>query len=535
MALQALRAGLSVRIIDKAQGRSPFSKAIGLQYRVSEILAHLGLAEKFVSAGARPAHVRMHANGRLLLTMSFFDFSSLAGRGAFAPTAIMLPQSETERLLADAVNERGGRIEWATELAGLSQGHSGVRALVKRVDGSTMTLAANWLVGCDGAHSTVRKLLGLTFEGKSLPVSFMIFDIDSAWPADRESVHVWFHRDGSAAAMPLPGTRRWRLFLETTGQSASRPLSFEDAAPAFCERAGAHNLDLGQCLWQSEFRINCRMVDRVRVERVFLAGDAAHIHSPTGGQGIATGLQDVTNLAWKLGQVQRGAPMHLLDTYARERLPEIRRVLDETDRNTNVFVAPRFALRMLRDYAIVPLLRRQAVQKRLVRRLSQLDVSYRGSELSQHTDAEWWRGPTRVRAGDRAPDVAFVRVADGGSLSIFSLLQRGSPVAILGAGTTPDATVSTMVAALQQLRISVAALVDCNECAVALPCWCVTDPQGEFARLYGMTGCYVCIIRPDGHVGLFQRPIRPRRVRNWLARVYGSGALSTVYLGPDGH
>ena len=467
--------------------------------------------------------------------MAFFDFSSLTGRGAFVPSAVMIPQSETERLLGDALDERGVAVEWGCELEHLTQGSTGVTASLRRVDGGREEAAADWLVGCDGAHSVVRRLIGLGFEGDSSPLSFVIADVESPWPSDRESVHVWFHRDGSAAAMPLPGPGRWRLFVETTRQPAATGLDLEDIRRLVSERTELKNVELGRCLWQSEFRISCRMVDRFGLGRVFLAGDAAHIHSPTGGQGIATAVQDVSNLAWKLGQVHRGAPIDLLETYTAERGPEARRVLEETNRNTNVFVAPTPALRLLRDYLFLPLLRSGAAQRRLVRRLSQLDVTYRASALSQNIDERRWRGGTKVRAGDRSPDIVLAADGDAGDTSLFALLRSGRLLALIGCDCDGNAKAAKLAVSLQQLDLAVYAVSDRRPLGDAPPCPALRDRHGELGRLYGMKGEFVCIIRPDGHVGLVQRPIRMRPIRDWLARLYPAGSVRAAFasLSPD--
>jgi 4,5-epoxidase len=532
MGLMALRAGLSVRVVDKAPGPSRFSKAIGLQYRVSELLAQLGLADRFLAAGALPVRVTMYSGPRVLLRLSFFDFGSLAGKGAFAPVSIMIPQSDTEHLLGRALNERGASLEWGTELEELSQSSAGVTALLRRSVGGREEAEADWVVGCDGAHSAVRKLLGLSFGGKSVPVSFLIADVESGWPRERESVHVWFHRDGSVAAMPLPAAGTWRLFVETTRQSTAEPLRFDDVARVVSERTGQATVDVGRCLWQSDFSINCRMVDRLRVGRVFLAGDAAHVHSPTGGQGIATALQDVANLAWKLGQVQRGAASELLDSYGAERLPAIRRVLEATDRNTNIFVAPTRALRILRDFVVLPMLRRGAVQRKLVRSLSQLDVSYRAGPLAQHSDAGSWRN-TRIRAGDRAPDVVFSSRSEGGDDSLFALLRKGSLVALIGLGGGRNDRAFALATALRRLGIASYGIAEASTTASDPAGPLLRDRYGELRRLYGMTGSYACIIRPDGHVGLFQRPVQIEPVKAWLMRLCPAGAVRAAFASID--
>jgi 4,5-epoxidase len=523
-ALFARRAGIAVRVVDKAEGPSRFSKAIGLQYRVSELLDLLGLSERFLAAGARPGMVNMRAEGRLLLRLAFADFSALAGRGAFAPVAIMLPQSDTERLFAAALGERGGAIEWQTEFVGLTQDGAGVVAELRRADGSVERAAADWLVGCDGAHSAVRKAIGLDFAGTSYPLAFVIADVDSDWPADRDGVHVWFHADGSAAAMPLPGARRWRLFLETTRQSFAGEPSEAELRHLLAARVHDAAADLGAVVWRSEFRINCRMVARLRVGRAFLAGDAAHIHSPTGGQGITTGVQDAANLAWKLGAVAGGAPDALLDSYGEERLDHARKVLAETDRNTRIFVGTTPLLRLLRDRLVLPLLRRAFVQRRLVRRLSQLDLGHRGSALARPSAGA--RRGARLRPGDRAPDVLFRRGDNGEALTLFRLLGVGRCVALIAAPAAPG-----IAEALERLDIRACIVAGPGvasgapgEAGIAL-----ADAHGDFARLYRLAARRLCIVRPDGFIGFVGEP--GDGLREWLGLIRAPETIARAFAG----
>jgi 4,5-epoxidase len=526
MALFARRAGLVPRIVDKAPAPSRHSKAMGLQYRVSELLAYLGLAERFRAAGTLPGLVNMYAGPKRLLSLAFADFSDLVGRGGFVPVGIMIPQSETERLLGEALAVAGGTVEWSTELAALAQDEREVSFTLRLADGREERAAADWLVGCDGAHSAVRKLAGLTFEGKSYPLAFVIADVKSRWPADHGSVHVWFHQDGSAAAMPLPGEAHWRLFVETTRQKAPAggEIDFAEIARLVAERTGQGGLDLGECLWRSDFRINCRMVDRFGTGRVYVAGDAAHIHSPTGGQGITTGLQDAANLAWKLGRVRGGAPAALLESYDAERIPHARAVLAETDRNTRIFIAPTPTLRFLRDRIVLPLLRRPALQRKLVRKLSQLDMNHRGSAIVAHRDRTWLGRRPKVRAGDRAPDVVFREADTGRELSLFALLGGGRIVALVGADQAGAAPASALAEPLSRIGLEARLLGGSAPGGGAR----LVDAEGDFARLYGMTGAFVCIIRPDGYVGLFQRPPDAVALRRWLAQFY---PLSAVQAG----
>jgi 4,5-epoxidase len=251
--------------------------------------------------------------------------------------------------------------------------------------------------------------------------------------------HVWLHPNGSLAALPLPAADTWRLFVEVTRQGVhvDRVISLADIRRFIAERAPAIDARIvGEPLWLSDFRINCRMVDRMHDGRVFLAGDAAHIHSPTGGQGITTGMQDAANLAWKLARVSRGAPGTLLDTYDEERLPHAAEVLRETDRTTSLMLEPNAILRAVRDGIVLPLLRSTWAQRRMFGKLSQLHVHYRGSSLSQDVRGRW---PFyRLRAGDRAPDVALADSRTRTPTTVFTLLQPLRPLVLLNGIPDPD-------------------------------------------------------------------------------------------------
>src|SRR5262249_22577128 len=266
------------------------------------------------------------------------------------------------------------------------------------------------LVSCEGAHSLIRKQAGFSFDGKTYPMKFFMADVELDWPYARNEVHAWMHPDGVLAAFAMPGHNRWRLMIDSGKAVGDGPaeVTLPLVQQILAARTGEQEARVVNPTWLTEFKINCRMVDCFRKGRVFLAGDAAHIHSPSGGQGIVTGVQDAYNLAWKLGTVLRdGAPDRLLDTYGEERLPAAQGVLRATDRNPNVFFATKPLSRLLRDRVILPVLRMPFMQERLVRKMSQLDKNYRTSSLSVHQDRRLLKMGVRVRAGDRTPDVVF--------------------------------------------------------------------------------------------------------------------------------
>ena len=511
LAAQLLRAGVRIRLIDKKPGLSTTSKAIGLQYRVSEIFACMGIVDRFLREGVRPTRVNIFQRDRLLVQLKFEASGADSGRDAFSPQAIVIPQSRTEQILGDVVRERGGKIEWNTEFVEFHQDESGVHAHLRDAAGADQHVSCNWLVSCEGAHSRVREQAAISFGGKTYPLAFFLADVELDGPLVHGENYVWMHRDGSFAALPLPAPRTWRLFVDVTKQPPAGELTLARIRDLMIQRIGDRGITLGECSWISEFRIHCRMVNRFRHGRAFLAGDAAHVHSPTGGQGIVTGVQDATNLAWKLAQVIRGAPPDLLDTYEEERLPQAAEVLRQTDRTTRLLLAPDRLTRLFRDVVLLPIMRSSHIQKRLFSKLAQLHVNYRGSRLSPN---ETTGRRSVVMAGDRAPDVAFEDWTTTTKVTLFELLRPFRPIALLGLSRNNRAEVSRAMTLLKDVQIESFIVTGRRE-QVADFRNCLIDLHGDFGRLYGFDREFLCIIRPDDHIGLLQQPINEHGLRDY--------------------
>jgi FAD binding domain len=299
-------------------------------------------------------------------------------------------------------------------------------------------------------------------------------------------------------------------------------VTLEQMQELIVRRTGKKNVRLRDPLWLSDFRINARMVDRFRDRRAFVAGDAAHIHSPAGGQGIATGIQDATNLAWKLAAFLReGAPDSLLDTYDEERKPIAREVLHRTSAVTSILFAMNPIARFIRERLLVPILRRQFVQRRMFAKLSQLEMNYRGRSLSAHFDGMFSR--VRVRAGDRTPDVVFGKA--GEKVSLFQLLGSNGLIALLGRSeNNPE-----IAGALAALRVR-PFLVSSNGSEVP-PVERLEDLHGDFTRLYGAQGPFLYLIRPDGHAALFQRRADLRELASYLKKIRRPDVVKRVFTG----
>ena len=523
LALEMQRFGIRFRIVEKKAERSTTSKALGLQPRLSEIFAILGIADKFFARGFDGVRaLNLNSRTKKLLTIEMQFPRNLAGREGFQPRLIMIPQSLTEEILETTLADRGHAVERRRELIGFSQDGDSVSAVIRDENGVEETIGAKFLVSCEGAHSVVRKQAGLTFTGATFPLRTLLADVTIDWDLPDNEVQAWFHRDGSFAALPFGG-QKWRLIAECAEDpgDAAPEVTLEQMQELIVERTGKKNVRLRDPLWLSDFRINARMVDRFRERRVFVAGDAAHIHSPAGGQGIATGIQDVTNLAWKLAAFLReGAPDALLDTYDEERKPIAREVLHRTSAVTNIIFALNPIAGFVRERLLVPVLRRPFVQRRMFAKLSQLEMNYRGRSLSVDSDAIFSR--VRVRAGDRTPDVVFK--SGGEKVSLFELIGSCGMIALLG----PGRNVQGIAGALAALGIR-PFLIAPKDADPPSP-ETLEDVYGDFARLYGAQGPFLYLIRPDGHVALFQRRAEAAALASYLTKIRPLAAVERTLV-----
>lgn len=218
LACQLLRLGVATRLVDKKDGPSSTSKAIGLQYRVSELLECMGVSDAFLSRSGTPTTVNIYAQSQRLVALHFRAGGHESGRGGFSPRPLMIPQNETEKILGAEVSARGGAIEWNTEMVGLTRAENIVVAQLRLPDGGLEDASCDWLVSCEGAHSVARKAVGIQFVGEAYPLSFLMADVELHGDVTPGENHVWTHPDGTFAALPFAQDNRWRLFIEVTHQ-----------------------------------------------------------------------------------------------------------------------------------------------------------------------------------------------------------------------------------------------------------------------------------------------------------------------------
>ncbi|MFI2620595.1 FAD-dependent oxidoreductase [Streptomyces sp. NPDC018584] len=376
------RRGLRVRLIDAASGPARTSRAVATHPRTLETYDQMGVVDDVLPRGRRNQAFTMYAGGRRRVRLRA-DYATMPTR---YPYTLVIEQTETEAALRSAVARLGVRVEWGVRLADFTQDTGAVRAHLLHADGREEACETSWLVGCDGGHSTVRKRLGLQLVGESSE-TWMLADVPVDTEVEPDSIH-WAHTGGQALMMvPYARDGYWRILDTVPASDAAGPGSAEARLSAKLSAGLGHQVRVGEASWTSVFTFQQRMVERMQDSRVFVAGDAAHVHSPASGQGMNTGIQEAYNLAWKLAMVEQGhAGPKLLETYSEERVPIGAALLDSTRtatalvqlKNTLAGVALPVALRVVNT--VRPL--RRAVQRKVLGGMSGLKIGYRTSSLT---------------------------------------------------------------------------------------------------------------------------------------------------------
>ena len=380
LALWLTRLGVRVRIVDKAAEPGTTSRAVVVQARTLELYRQVGLADAVVDAGRKFVAANLWVAGRRVGRAGFGNM----GQGLSPyPYALIYPQDEHERLLIDRLAALGVEVERRTELTGFEEGSGRAVAHLKHADATQDTCAAAYIAGCDGTHSRVREALRIGFPGGSYAHLFYVADVEARGPVMNGELHVALDTTDLLALFPLKRDGHARLIgiVREEAEGQHEHLSWDDVSKRVIEWM---RIDVARVNWFSTYRVHHRVADHFRKGRAFLLGDAAHIHSPVGGQGMNTGIGDAVNLAWKLAAVVRGrAHAALLDSYEPERLAFARRLVATTDQAFKALtsrgaIARRVRLNLV-PLLVPPLFELAAVRRVMFRTISQTAVHYRGS------------------------------------------------------------------------------------------------------------------------------------------------------------
>ena len=493
LAAQLQAFGATVRIVDRQLDRVHESRALGIQPRTLEVLRGLGVADELVARGNDALWVQLHAGGRVVRIRLF----RLGLDDTAYPFLLFVSQAETEQVLGDHLAGRGVSVERGVEVLGFHVDPDAVSCTLRHREGRTEQVRVRYLVGCDGARSTVRRGAGIPFKGGAYPQTFALADLEIDG-LDPNAAHAFLGQEGILLFFPLGRPASWRMLaMHPTLQGRREP-----ARPSLVElQALADGLTgdsvrLHDPVWRTYFGLQHRHASRYRAGRIFLAGDAAHIHSPAGAQGMNTGIQDAWNLGWKLALACRGiAEEALLDTYDAERRPVGGFVVRFTDRAFSVATSTNPLVRVLRTQLaprMLPLaLRFDRAVAAGFRTVAQLNISYRHSPAVQEGHPPLRRGP---KAGDRLPDARIAREGQACWLSEalaaprFHLLLCGPP------GDWHPSQLTTLHHHYPD-TLTVHHLT-----RTATP-GALHDLDGQvFARL-GVNDRAQYLVRPDGHIG----------------------------------
>jgi 2-polyprenyl-6-methoxyphenol hydroxylase-like FAD-dependent oxidoreductase len=525
LAAELCRHGVRCRIVDKLTEPMGWVKALGVSQRTLEVWDDLGIVAEALDAGMYIRRRRVFVNRQDVL-----DADTAFPDEAPYKYTLSLPQPQTERILGDHLARFGLRVERGVELRSFAEDADGVLATLASTDGSSETVSCRYLVGCDGAHSTVRHGLGLPFEGGRFPVEFLLADVEIGWEFDHAASCLFMElRDdvpeNLLVCIPYrdragPGKPRYRVSTiaqpvsavdwdateaAVAHESASRP-TLEQVRDVVRRLAPVPAM-VGDLRWSSVFRISHRIVPRYRVGRAFLAGDAAHIHPPTGGQGMNTGLQDAYNLAWKLAlDVQGLGRPDLLDSYSAERQPVGQAVVSRTVQRS------------------LSLANRAQDDRQSLRDDSQLYVNYRGSawvaEALSRPDV-LADGP---RPGDRAPDVGgLVREGVTFPLRLFDLL-RGTHHTLLVYGPATSGALADIVGQLARRchgRVRAYHILAPESAPTAADvCPTLVDGGRHFQSVYAATEGAAYLVRPDGYIAFRTDSLAPESLEAYVGRIF---------------
>ena len=501
LANQLGRRGIRPTIIDRHSGPAQQTRAMAVQARTLEIYSKLGLANRALELGTPGNGANMWVHGRLKARIPFEDMGK--NLSPF-PFVLMLGQDDNERIMGDHLRQWNVAVQWNTELIALEQHDSHVTATLSDPNGSTRAIDASYVAGCDGSRSAVRELNHIGFPGAPYEHSFFVADTEATGPMVPHELNVYLWSTGFDLYFPMHGVNRWRVIgllpqhLERTSE-----VRFADLVPSLRQESGP-GVTFTSCLWFSTYRIHHRRTERFRDRRCFLLGDAAHVHSPMGGQGMNTGLQDAYNLAWKLALVvSRQADDVLLDSYQAERLPVADRLLSTTDRAFRFVVSDSWLGGMFRTKVMPNVaafaMRRERVRRAAFQTISQIGIRYPHSPLSRTLNGVAADAP---QAGDRFPwlqlmfqgtnrrEDLFQRLDD----TRFNLLAIGQPgprVEELGLG--------------ELLQVHVVPFEGENAAAL---------------RTVSITGPAFYVLRPDGHVGMAGGRIDRAALARWFSDIH---------------
>ncbi len=481
LALSLARHGVACRLVDKSPTPTEVSKALAVWSGTLEAFAALGVIRSFLDAGLHLTELKITDGGRQLAALAVAE-----GVDSAYPFTIIVPQSKTEAILAEHLAAADVRPERPVELVAVEDAGAFVRAVLRHADGREETVEADFVVGCDGARSAVRHSVGAEFEGITEPQTFILSDTRMAGGLDPTSIHIGWGPGGSVALFPIGGDV-WRTFAMRDAPAGDAPPTLEEIQTHLTAN-GPPGIVASDPTWLSTFHVNERLASTYRKGRIFIAGDAAHIHSPAGGQGMNTGIQDAYNLGWKLAAVLagRGDAEALLGSYEAERRPVAHGVVTRATQLLRFgMVARGIAVRLLREAMVTVVSHIPAARRKLQAQMSETEIVYAAGPLVEIGRSVSGAGEPAV--GARALDAEITDPATGARVPLWPRLSAVRHTLLVFGD--PERQSALMAEALSH--------VDAVEIVVLDG---ASDPDGVAAERYGISVAGWVLVRPDQFV-----------------------------------
>ncbi len=508
MACELARYGISFRIIDKKPERTLTSNAAGIQTRTLEILNHIGVGNTFIRNGLVCKSLNIYLDNLAPLKISFEHLDSLYRY------ILMLPQAETERIFISRLEEYHHHVERPLELTSIFKlAGDGYEATLKHPDGNIEKMTCDWIIGCDGAHSTLRDRCNMKFAGEDLQEQFMVADavMDSFLP--NNELHVFNSKGRALAVFPI-GKNNYRLAANLHLEYQRQFFTEKEVKELVIDR-GRKEFNVQSISWISPFWIHSKLVHQFRYDRIFLAGDAAHIHSPVGAQGMNTGIQDAYNLAWKLALVinKQAAPT-LLDSYQAERYPIVKAIVKDTEKLTRFIISENVFFIWARNMIVRFLQNRKSFLNKIAMKMTQLSIDYQNSPIiDYHTINRQSPKP-----GMRTPDV---QIQNGKHL--FDYLQNPKHNILLFSGQNPSNHIMTDLQEIQKWITENYASLTCSFIVINDPAQIsnttIYDSDLLIHKKFNIQHPGIYIIRPDSYIGACNATIDKKIISQYFDKI----------------
>lgn len=516
MACELARYHVPFQIIDKKSQLTQTANATWIQTRTLEIFNQVGIVNQFLKYGQPCRAINVYSNGKQLMRMALDNTDSTF------PYVLTLPQSKTEQLLEEHLEQLNHKIQKNVEVVDVKQEHDHVIATVKHANGKTETITCQWLIACDGANSIVRDKCEIAFPGKEVKEQFIVADaqMDSFQPRDEmymffDKGFIFSDRRMIFIAFPL-GSNNYRIHANLY-QGQTRAIFTDLEVKELVAERSHENFSIKNVSWLSPFWIHSKLAQHMQQQRIFLAGDAAHIHSPAGGQGMNAGIQDAYNLAWKLALVYKHkANSDLLETYELERRSVLNNIVNKTELFTNMALFDKLFFSKLRKFSR-KLSQNKKKAKKASMQLTQLNIQYKGSPIIDYQTQVGLRSP---KPGERTPDVML-----GKTDRLHDHLSQSQHTILLFTGLENDKTKFAKIKELYnwiektypQVTMRIIAsqtLPDVKQV--------ISDESATIHSCYQIKKACVYIIRPDQHIAYCSKNLKHYAIKKILSRVYHS-------------